>query len=74
MGHFLINEIKYCIKNEKECIIRFKNSKRSRVNFLYRSTHSCTFKMFRFGDILDVKTEYIRKLSNLNFQWTKTLH
>ena len=38
-SHWVIH-LMYYLKNEKECIIRFKNSRRSR-KFLHQITHDC---------------------------------
>ena len=35
--------IKYCLKNEQECIIRFKNSRVFRREFLNLIIHNCKF-------------------------------
>ena len=47
--------IKYCLKNEQECIIRFKNSRVFRREFLNLIIHNCKF---------------FERLQNVWYRWT----
>ena len=58
--------VKYCLKNEQECIIRFQNSKRSR-ELLHLIIHDCEFFEQLIRTIDKSVLDEVRKPKQENF-------